>query len=241
MVILSESAARRFFGQGDPIGRRITADASPGLEVVGVVGDVRRSGLVADAPLQVYRPLAQRTPSFATLMIRTSLSPATLAKPVEAALLGIDPDTPVTDIGPMDEVVGRSIAQPKLHFELFALFAALAVLLSGVGLYGLVAYDVGLRTREFGIRIALGAAPAGVARQVLGDGAKIVAWGAGVGLAGTMLAVRLLESLVYDVSLYDPQVMVAVGIVLAGVAGTACWLPARRAAKVDPVVALRAE
>ncbi len=241
MVILSESAARRFFGKENAIGRRISSGGDQSFEVVGVMGDVRRSGLVADAPLQVYRPLAQRTPSFATLMVRTSLPPVAMANSVQAALLRIDPDTPVTDVAPMDEIVGRSIAQPKLHFQLFGLFSTLAVLLSGVGLYGLVAYGVGQRTREFGIRMALGATPAGLSRQVLWDGAKIAAWGAGAGLAGTLFGARMLENLVYDVSLYDPQVLAVVGVVLASVTGLACWLPARRAARVDPVVALRAE
>jgi putative ABC transport system permease protein len=241
MLVISESAARRIFGKEDPIGRQLSSGGPQPFEVVGVVGDVRRSGLVAEAPLQVYRPLAQRTPSFATLMVRTSLPPATLAKPVQAALLAIDPDTPVTDVAVMDEIVGRSIAQPKLHFVLFGVFAALAVLLAGVGLYGLVAYGVGQRTQEFGIRMALGASPAGLSAQVLREGARLVAWGAGVGLVATLLAVRLLENLVYDVSLYDPLVLGAVIAVLAGVAGLACWLPARRAAKVDPMIALRAE
>jgi putative ABC transport system permease protein len=241
MLIISESAARRYFGREDPIGRQLSSGGPQPFEVVGVVGDVRRSGLVADAPLQVYRPLAQRTPSFATLMVRTSLPPAALAKPVQAALLEIDPDTPVTDIVAMDEVVGRSIAQPRLHFLLFGVFAAMAVLLAGVGLYGLVAYSVGQRTQEFGIRLALGASPGRLSKQVLREGGRLVAWGAAAGLAVTLLAVRLLENLVYDVSLYDPLILGAVIAVLAGVAGLACWLPARRAAQVDPVVALRAE
>jgi len=241
MLIISESAARRFFGREDPIGRQLSSGGPQPFEVVGVVGDVRRSGLVAEAPLQVYRPLAQRTPSFGTLMVRTSLPPASLAKPVQAALLSIDPDTPVTDIVAMDEIVGRSIAQPRLHFMLFGVFAALAALLAGVGVYGLVAYSVGQRTQEFGIRMALGASPAGLSVQVLREGTRLVARGAGAGLVATTLAVRLLETLVYDVSLYDPLVLGAVVVVLAGVTGAACWLPARRAAKVDPVIALRAE
>ncbi len=241
MVIISESAARHFFGKDDPIGRRITAGDPRGFEVVGVVGDVRRSGLLADAPLQVYRPLAQRTPSFATLMVRTSLPPASLAKTVQAAMLAIDPDTPVTDVAVMDEIVGRSIAQPKLHSQLFGIFALLAVLLAGVGLYGLVAYSVGQRRQEFGIRLALGASPAGLAAQVMREGVRLVGWGALAGLAVTLLAVRLLENLVYGVSLYDPLILGAVLGVLGGVTAVACWLPARRAAKVDPVVALRAE
>jgi len=240
-LIISESAARRLFGTENPIGQQLSSGSPQPFEVVGVVGDVRRSGLVADTPLQVYRPLAQRTPSFATLMVRTSLPPAMMAKPVQAALLAIDPDTPVTDIVAMDEVVARSIAQPRLHFVLFGVFAALAVLLAGVGVYGLVAYSVGQRTQEFGIRLALGASPAGLSAQVLREGARLVAGGACAGLVGALLAVRLLENLVYEVSLYDPLVLVAVILVLASVTGLACWLPARRAAKVDPMVALRAE
>jgi ABC-type antimicrobial peptide transport system permease subunit len=141
----------------------------------------------------------------------------------------------------MDEIVGRSIAQPKLHFVLFGVFAALAVLLAGVGLYGLVAYSVGQRTQEFGIRMALGARPASLSGQVVREGARLVLWGAGAGLAVTLLSVRLLANLVYDVPLYDPLILGAVVVVLAGVTGMACWLPARRAAKVDPMVALRAE
>lgn len=241
MVIISESAARRFFGRDDPIGRHITSGDSRSFEVIGVVGDVRRSGLVAETPLQVYRPLAQRTPSFATLMVRTSLPPATLAKMVQAVLLGIDPGTPVTDVVTMDEMVGRSIAQPRLHFVLFGVFAVLAMLLAGIGLYGLVAYSVGQRTQEFGIRLALGAGPASLSAQVLREGFRLVAWGAGTGLAVTLVSVRVLKHLVYDVSLYDPLIFGAVVAVLAGVTGVACWLPARRAAKVDPMVALRTE
>ncbi|MFZ5495821.1 MAG: FtsX-like permease family protein [Verrucomicrobiota bacterium] len=194
-----------------------------------------------DAPFQVYRPLAQRTPSFATLMVRTSLPPATLTKPVQAALLAIDPDTPVTDVAVMDEIVGRSIAQPKLHFVLFAVFSLLAVLLAGVGLYGLVAYSVGQRTREFGIRMALGQRPSSLAGQVMREGARLVLWGTGAGLVVAVLTVRLLRNLVYDVPLYDPLTLASVIVVLAGLTGLACWLPARRAAMVDPMVALRAE
>ena len=241
VVILSETAARRYFGAENPIGRFITPGAPARFEVVGVVGDVRRSGLTADAPLQVYRPLAQRTPAFATLMVRTTLPPATLAKSVQEALWRIDPAMPVSDVATMDTFVSRSVTQPRLYLTLFGLFAALALLLAALGLYGLIAYGVEQRTREFGIRTALGATPREVLALVLREGARLVALGLVLGLAGAFVAARLLEKMVFETSLHDPVVFLAVPLLLAAVALVACYLPARRATKVDPMVALRAE
>ncbi|MEO6003868.1 MAG: ABC transporter permease [Opitutus sp.] len=243
IVILSEATARRFFGEGDPIGRLIQVTSNPRdrFEVVGVVGDVRRSGLTAEAPLQVYRPLAQRTPGFATLMVRTSLPPATLASSVQTALWKIDPDIPVSDIATMDTYVRRSVTQPRLYLTLFSLFAGLAVLLAGIGLYGLIAYNAQQRTREFGIRSALGAGPQELLGLVLREGVKLIALGLAFGFAGAFVATRLLQSMIYETSARDPAVLVSVALLLAAIAVFACWLPARRAAKVDPLVALRAE
>jgi len=243
MVILSETAARRYFGKEDPLGRFITTGAGPQsrFEVVGVVGDVRRAGLSAEIPLQVYRPLAQRTPAFATLMVRTSLPPATLTKPVQAALWRIDREIPISDIATMDTYVSRSVAQPRLYLTLFTFFAALALALASLGLYGLVAYSVQQRTREFGIRTALGAGPREVVALVLREGAVLIAGGVALGLAGAFSAARLLQHLVYETSLHDPMVFLVAPLLLALAATIACWLPARRATRVDPLVALRAE
>ena len=243
VVVLSETAARRYFGTENPLGRFLTPTAgSPTrFEVVGVVGDVRRSGLAADTPLQVYCPLAQRTTAFATLMVRTTLRPATLTKAVQAALWRIDPDTPVSDVATMDTLVSRSVTQPRLYLTLFSLFAALALLLAAVGIYGLVAFSVEQRTREFGIRTALGASPHAVLALVMREGARLIALGLVLGLAGALAAARLLQTMVFDTSLHDPAVFLAVPVLLAAVAGLACWLPARRAAQVDPMVALHAE
>jgi putative ABC transport system permease protein len=240
-VILSETTARRYFGPENPLGRFITTDGKARFEVVGVVGDVRRTGLATEIPLQVYRPFAQRTPPFATLMVRTSLPPTSLAKAVQASLWQIDPDVPISDIGTMAGYVSRTITQPRLHLVLFGLFAGFALLLAGLGLYGLVSHGVGQRTREFGIRTALGASPRAVLTLVLREGAVLVGLGVMLGLAGALAASRLLQTMIFETSPRDPTVFLAVPVLLAAVSLVACWLPARRATKVDPMVALRVE
>lgn len=241
VVIISETAARRYFGNENPIGRLLTLGLPSTFEVVGVVGDVRRSGLTADAPLQVYRPLAQRPPAFATLMVRTSVPPLTLGRAVQAALNRVDPDTPVSDIATMDSVVSKSVTQPRLHFLVFGLFAGLALLLASIGLYGLVAYSVAQRTREFGIRTALGAAPRSILSLVLGEGLGLIALGVAFGLAGSLASARLLEGLIFTTSVHDPWVYVGAPLILSVIALLACLLPARRATRVDPIIALRSE
>ncbi len=242
-VIISETTARRYFGTDNPVGRMIVPaeDVSSPLEVVGVVGDVRRAGLTAEIPLQVYRPLAQRTPPFATLMVRTSLPPGTLAKSVQAALWRIDPDIPISDVATMDTYVNRSITQPRLYLLLFGLFAGLAVSLAVIGIVGLIAHGVDQRTREFGIRAAIGASPRELLMLALSEGTVLVALGVALGLGGAFLFTRMLAPLLYGIPVHDPVVFVITPLALI-VAGTiACLLPARRAAKVDPMEALRAE
>jgi predicted permease len=241
VVILSRTAARRYFGAEDPIGRFITSGAPVGLKVIGVVGDVRRSGLTADMPLQVYHSFAQRTPEFATVMVRTSLPPATLARPVEAALWRIDPNSPVSDVATMDTVVKSSVAQPRLYLTLFSLFTALAVLLAGIGLYGLITYSVEQRTREFGIRTALGASPRELLALALREGMVLIALGLCLGLAVSLAAARLMQKMIFDTSPHDPAVFLAVSILLGAVTCLACLFPALRATRVDPIVALRAD
>jgi len=239
-VILSETAARRYFGRENPIGRFITSGGSMRFEVVGVVGDVRRSGLTADIPLQVYHPLAQRTPAFATLMVRTALPPASLAKEIQAALWRVDRDVPVSDVAPMENYVRRSVTQPRLYLTLFSIFAALALVLAGVGLYGLISFSVGQRSREFGIRMAMGASSGAVAGLVLREGTKLIAIGLVIGSAGTFIGARLLQSMIYDTSLFDTAAYLPV-LLLAVTSLLACYIPARRATKVDPIIALKAE
>lgn len=243
VVILSETAARRLFGQENPIGRYVTNGAASQmrLEVIGVVADVRRIGLAAEIPLQAYRLIQQRPTAFATLMARTTLPPATLAKAVQEALWRIDADLPISNIAPMDEVVGNTVTQPKLYLTLFGLFAAIALFLAGIGLYGLIAYSVAQRTREFGIRSALGANAADITRLVLRESTHLVVLGLALGLLGAFATARLLQQMLFQTSAYDSLSFISVPLILAAVALTACLIPARRAARVDPAIALRAE
>ena len=241
MLILSQEAARRYFGDKDPVGRELVTAPNWRFQVVGVVSDVRRAGLAADVPLQVYRPMAQRTPSFATIMVRSQLSPSALTASVQATLRQIDPATPITEIVPLDDLIARSIAQPRLHTVVFGLFAFAALFLAAIGLYGVIACSVARRTREFAIRLALGAPPADLQEQVLKEGLGLVALGGILGLMGSAGLSRLVRHLVFDVSALDPAIFLGALLVVGVIALLACFLPARRAAKVDPVIALRAE
>jgi putative ABC transport system permease protein len=243
VAVISETAARRLFGAESPLGRELTSttNAATRFEIVGLVADVRREGLASAIPLQVYRPMAQRPVAFATLMVRTTLAPSSLAKSVQAALWRVDAEIPTTDVAPMDQIVGRTVTEPRLYLSLFGTFATLALLLAGIGLYGLVAYGVVQRTREFGIRTALGATPRAVLALVLRESAGIIALGLALGLAGAFAAVHLLKQMLFETSVHDPVVFVTVPLALAAIALLACLLPARRATQVDPMTALRAE
>ncbi|MCX6952004.1 MAG: ABC transporter permease [Verrucomicrobia bacterium] len=242
-VILSETTARRLFDTADPVGREVASAANPAsrFEVVGVVGDVRRLGLSSTPPPQAYRSLDQRPTAFATLMVRTTLPPNTLAKSVTAALAHVDPDTPISEVSAMDAVVSRTVTQPRLYVILFTVFALLALLLAAIGLYGLVAYSIAQRTREFGIRAALGASPREVRTLVLREGLLLVGVGLALGFVGALVATRFLAEMITDTSVHDPVVFVVVPLVLAATALAACLIPARRAMRVDPSVALRTE
>lgn len=243
VVIVSESTARRFFGAENPLGRELTNNptSTTRFEIVGVVGDIPRTGLANETPLQVYRPSAQRTPAFATLMVRTAQPPAILAKAVQAALWRVDPDLPFSDVTPMDLVVNRTVTQPRLYLTLFGLFAVIALTLSGIGLYGLLAYSVAQRTREFGIRTALGADTRDILLLVLRNGAALIGTGLALGLVGALASARFIEQLLFSASARDPLVFALVAALLGCIALLACVLPARRAARVNPLVALRSE
>ena len=244
----SSSSARRppaaISALPNPLGRRLTTPA-PGAEfqaeIVGVVGDIRRTGLTDELPLQVYRPLAQRPLGVATLMVRTALPPGTLSRAVQQAIWRIDPQLPVSDIAVMDTVVAATLTQPRLQLQLFGLFAVFAALLTAVGLHSIVAFSVAQRTREFGIRFALGARPREVLLLVLREARRLVAAGLSLGLGAALIGARALESMIYEISTRDPVVFIGVPVLLAGVALLACVAPARRATNVDPMIALGAE
>jgi putative ABC transport system permease protein len=245
VVLVSASTARRFFGGENPVGRRLRPpgpnQAVP-FEIVGVVGDVLRTGLASnEVPLQIYRPIAQRPTAFATLIVQTSIRPDAVAKAVQQAIWSVDADQAIEAVSPVSSLVSNSVTQPRLYLTLFGLFAGIALGLAAVGLYGLIAYGVAQRTREFGIRTALGASQGEVLRLVLREGAILTGAGLALGLAGAGATARLLQTMVYATSVYDPLVFLGVPVLLAAVAAAACLLPARRAARIDPIVALRAE
>ncbi len=247
VIVLSQSAAKKFFPTEDPIGKRLTLPPNrqqPApliLEVVGVVGDVPRNGLNSDLPYQVYMSLNQRGTAFATLLVRSPLPVETLSQTIQRAIWEFNPEQTISNVAPVRSLVKQSLTQPQLYLTLFSLFAILALLLAGIGLYGLIAYSVAQRTREFGIRYALGAQVRDVLRLVIGQGARLTAFGLVLGLLAAAGVARLMETVLFRTKAYDPVVFGVVVFVLAVIGLLAALLPALRASKADPVAALRAE
>lgn len=247
VIVLSQSAAKKFFPTEDPIGKRLTLP--PGrqqttpqvLEVIGLVGDVPRNGLDADTPYQVYASLNQRGWPFATLLVRSPLPVETISQTVQRAIWEFNPEQTISNVTPVRTLVKQSLTQPQLYLTLFSMFALLALLLAAIGLYGLIAYSVAQRTREFGIRYALGAQVRDVLRLVMGQGARLTAFGLVIGLLAAAGVARLMETLLFRTTAYDPLVFGGVVFVLAVIGLLAALLPALRASKADPVAALRAE
>jgi putative ABC transport system permease protein len=247
VIILSQSAAKKFFPGEDPIGKRLLLPPSrqqPNpvpLEVIGLVGDVPRNGLNATTPYQVYASLNQRAWAFATLLVRSPLPVETLSQSVQRAIWEFNPEQTISNVTPVRTLVKQTLTQPQLYLTLFSMFALLALLLAAIGLYGLIAYSVSQRTREFGIRYALGAQVRDVLRLVMGQGARLTAFGLVLGLLAAAGVARLMETLLFHTKAYDPLVFGGVVFVLAIIGLLAALLPALRATKADPVAALRAE
>ncbi|HEX4631685.1 MAG TPA: ABC transporter permease [Chthoniobacterales bacterium] len=247
VIVLSQSAARKFFPNEDPLGKRLALPPSgqqpnpPALEVVGIVGDVPRDGLNSVTPYQAYASLNQRSWSFATLLVRSPLPVETLSQTIQRAIWNFNPEQTISNVTPVRSLVKSSLTQPQLYLTLFGLFALLALLLAAIGLYGLIAYSVAQRTREFGIRYALGAQVRDVLRLVVGQGARLTALGLVLGLLAAAGVARLMETLLFRTKAYDPFVFVGVALVLAVIGLLAALVPALRATKADPVAALRAE
>jgi putative ABC transport system permease protein len=247
VVVLSQSTAKKFFPTEDPIGKRLFLPPSrqqPNpvpLEVVGIVGDVPRDGLNSVTPYQVYASLTQRGWPFATLLVRSPLPVETLSQTIQRAIWEFNPEQTISNISPVKSLVKSSLTQPQLYLTLFSLFALLALLLAAIGLYGLIAYSVSQRTREFGIRYALGAQVRDVLRLVMGQGVRLTALGLVLGLLAAAGVARLMETLLFRTKAYDPFVFAGVALLLAVIGLLAALLPALRATKADPVAALRAE
>ena len=245
VTIIDERLAREYWPDQDPIGKRIRfgppEDNEPWHTIVGVVGEVKHERLDASTRKSVYLPHAQVPIGGSRLAIRTEGRPESLIGAVRNQVRELDPDLPVTRIMTMNEVVTRSVWQQRLYTALFGVFAAVALILATVGIYGVMSYAVTQRTREIGLRMALGAQRTDVVKLVVGHGVVVTAIGVGVGLAAALGLTRLMSSLLFGVTATDPITFAAVSVLLAGVALGACFVPARRAAKVDPMVALRYE
>jgi putative ABC transport system permease protein len=243
VIILSESFARRIFLDGDALGRRIRSwrDENVLREVIGIVGDVRYSGLGEEPDPLVYVPHAQNAWSSMALVARSSADPSGAVAGIRRLVRELDPDLAVADVRTMPEVLDESLASPRFTTLLLSIFAAIALVLAAIGLYGIISYSVAQRTRELGIRLALGADAPHVRALVLRQGMTLTAAGLVIGLVGATAMSRVLSSLLYEVSTTDPPTFVAISALLATVALIATYVPARRATRVDPVVALRAE
>jgi putative ABC transport system permease protein len=248
VVVLSETAVRRYFPNQDPLGQRIAigmrrAPGQPkaGGLVIGVVGDVKDHGLAAAPPPEIYFPSAQLPTPTMDLVVRTATSPLSLAPSVEAAVHALDPQLPVTRTRDLEAVVARSLSEPRFYTLLLAVFGGSALLLAALGVFGVMSFSVARRTREFGIRVALGADPGSVRRLVLRQAVVLAIAGVAWGLAGALALSHLLASLLYNLSPADPATLGTVALLLAGVALVASYIPARRATRVDPLQVLRAE
>jgi putative ABC transport system permease protein len=250
VVVVNQTLVDRYFPHGDPIGKRLEIGFSnpPNWrEIVGVVRDVKAAGLDQDTPVQVYAALLQ-TPSFPsssvspmTVLVRTAGDPAALGAEIHSAILAVDRSQPVYAIQPMTEIVSKSIAQRRLSLILLAFFAVSALLLAAIGVYGVMSFVVAQRTSEIGIRMALGARAGQVAWHVQRQGMTLVAAGLAIGLAGGLLLTRYLTTLLFRVDPRDPTIFGIAAVTLVVVSIVACWLPARRASRVDPLTALRNE
>jgi predicted permease len=243
-VVINETMARQLWPDGDPIGARVRVNWNdPEMEpaVVGVVGDVRHSGLDGDVRPMIYYPRGQSPSGYMVLVVRSVTDPLALAASIRGVVRQLDPALPVGDIVPMPEYVRRSVADRRYPMLLLGLFGGLAVTLAAIGLYGVVAHGVGLRSREFGVRIALGATPGDLARLVLTGAGALAVGGVVLGTAGALASTRVLTHLLYGVAPSDPGTLAGAAVLLALVVLFAAWLPARRAARVDPMTALRSE
>jgi predicted permease len=239
-VIVSESLAKRFFGEADPIGRRITyARREVVAEIVGVAADVRNRGLEAEGAMIFYTPYPQFAWPNLSLTIRTAGDPRSFENAARAQVFASDRDLPVTAMQTLDDAVAGALAQRRQTLWLIGGFAAVALLLAVIGLYGAMSYAVAQRTAEFGVRQAIGAARSDILRLVLADGLRVSLAGIAAGTAAAWAATRLIAGMLFHVPAVDPLTFGAVAIVLAAVALAASWLPARRATRVDPLTALR--
>lgn len=241
VTIVSQATARKFWGDDNPIGRTLHRNGdSVGVTVVGVVGDVHTTALNQDSPT-LYYPTARVVWPLMDIVVRTEGDPRALLPAVRQKVSELDPALPLANVRTLNEWVTNAAAQPRLNAQLLGVFASLALAIAAVGIYGVLAYSVTQRTREIGLRMALGAPRAGVLGSIVREGMRVSLAGVAAGLIAAFAFSRVLESLVSGVRVNDPATFAGVAAVLSLVALVACALPAMRASRVDPIVALRQE
>jgi len=243
VMVINAAMARQFWGTENPVGTRMHFAGPTWRTVVGVVGDVLHEGLDGDAKPEMYMPVTQAAniENSPTMVVRTSLDPGAAAAELRAAVSALDTTTPVDRVETMEQLISTSVGQPRFRTLILLAFSILALVMASIGIYGVMNYLVTQRTREFGIRLSVGATQADVLRLVLGRAAVLIAVGTGLGLAGSIFLVRLIAKLLFGTAPLDPLTFAIVPLLLAAVAFSASYIPARRATQVDPMIALRYE
>ncbi|HEY6332793.1 MAG TPA: ABC transporter permease, partial [Blastocatellia bacterium] len=247
VVVINQSMARHFYGNQSPIGRRIALGGSKTmLSIIGVVGDIKNAGLDQPAGTELFLPYAQQmTNGFGlgnfNVVLRTTGDPDALSRPAQDAISSVDPEIPISAVQPMEAVMGTAQSRPRFLTLVLGIFSALALVLAAIGIYGLMAYSVTQRTQEIGIRMALGAGSGGVLRMILRYGLTLTFAGMLAGLVAAFALTRLMSALLFQVAPTDLFTFLSVGVGLAVTSVAACYIPARRATRIDPMVALRYE
>ena len=244
VVIVNRTLARMFYGNQSPIGRRIkeSSDTAPWRTVVGVAADAKNAGIDKPTGTELYFPVTQIDGVRAMyLMVKTAGNPERIVGSVRAQVAQIDPSLPIAQVRLMDDVIAAANARPRFLTVLLSLFSFIALALAAVGIYGVMSFLVARRTQEFGIRMAIGARPSNVLQLVLGHGVKVGLIGVGLGTLGALVLTRFIRQLLFGVESFDPPTFAGTAVVLTLMVIAACYIPARRATRVDPVVALRYE
>jgi putative ABC transport system permease protein len=250
VAVIDEEFVRRYYPKENPIGKRFTfgppdsaADttAREWIEIVGVVGHTKHEGLDAEARLQLYLPVAQVPRQLMAVAVRTAGDPERYVNQMREAVRSVDPELPISAVKTMDDLIEQSVGQRKLSMMLLSLFSGIALVLASIGIYGVMSYSVTQRSRELGVRIALGARQSDVLRLVLRQGMSLALIGIAIGVGAALLLTRLIQSQLFGVGASDPLTFVAVAVLLGGTALIANLVPALRAMRVDPAVVLREE
>jgi len=244
---VNQAFVRKFLANEEPVGKKVNAGIGPGTQggqewtIVGVIGDVKQKGLANEVRPEMTATVRQAAAFNMYLVVRGAVEPTSLVSAVRKQVADLNSNLPMFSVQTMDEVLSAEVATQRFNAVALAAFAGLAVLLAAVGIYGVMAYAVGQRIHEIGIRMALGASPGDVRRMILGQGLKLAFLGVALGLAASFALTRLMRTLLYETKTTDPITFAVVTAVLVIVALAACWIPAHRATRVEPVIALRYE